>query len=116
MTSEPPSESVVSVPKCLCRVLASAGLPCYWKGPFGPGFLESRSSSAKMTAYFLVWFSTMFWQIHCGVRFDKIELTFDMYIAKPHPEAPLWLFDVFLRRRESKNLYKEELAPCSAFF
>ena len=70
----------------------------------------------KMTAYFLVWFSTMFLANSSGVRFDKVELTFDMYIAKPHPKTPLWLLDVFLRRRESKNLYNEELVPCGAIF
>ena len=35
------------------------------------------------------------------MRFDKVELTFDMYIAKPHAKTPLWLFDVLLLRRET---------------
>ena len=87
---------------CPCRVVPSDGLPCSWKSPFGPEFLGNKSSSAKMTAYFLVWFSTMFSKIHCGVTLDKVELTFDMCIARPHPKTPLRFFDVCFRRLESK--------------
>ena len=50
------------------------------------------------------------------MTFDKVELTFDMCIARPHPKTPLRFFDVCFRRLESQNVYKEDLAPCCGIF